>query len=372
MNKFIIFAVLCCIGLCWSAPASEGRVVEGDIRLPLGKSLALNGNKRWAGGVVPYAIDSNSYTTSEISLIKAAMAMITSKTGGCITFVPRVSQANWIQIRKLSGCWSYIGMISYMKPQEVSLGDGCLYKGTVVHELGHAIGFYHEQNRPDRDEFVKISFQNVDADQTSNFEKYSEGITFSTPYDYNSIMHYGNKAFSNNGKETISPLQPNIKLMEPYDRTDAQILTAFDIQAIRARYSCNGPTPAPTVAPATVPPTVAPPSSSCVNADSSCMNYESNKDTYCSTAGTRWSLNGVLFVDACKKMCGICTAPVSSCKEDLWFCPQFPQYYCETSSVLYSVNGIPFPEACPQKCNVACAKSNVEIKAPKGHLLRMN
>ena len=45
--------------------------------------------------------------------------------------------------------------------QRLSLGNGCVYTGTIIHEFLHAIGFYHEQSRPDRDQYVRVIRQNI-------------------------------------------------------------------------------------------------------------------------------------------------------------------------------------------------------------------
>jgi hypothetical protein len=57
-------------------------------------------------------------------------------------------------------CWSPVGRTEYAT-QEVSLGADCWYKGIILHELMHAVGFWHEMNRPDRDSFIQVYWENI-------------------------------------------------------------------------------------------------------------------------------------------------------------------------------------------------------------------
>lgn len=58
--------------------------------------------------------------------------------------------------------------------------------------MGHAIGFQHEQTRPDRDGYVSIQTQNIQSGVAYNFMKYpsTQVNNYGVPYDYTSVMHY--------------------------------------------------------------------------------------------------------------------------------------------------------------------------------------
>ena len=62
-----------------------------------------------------------------------------------------------IRIIDGNGCWSYIGMTGD-NPQDISLGTLCHTRGLALHEFLHALGFDHEQNRPDRDEHIEVFY----------------------------------------------------------------------------------------------------------------------------------------------------------------------------------------------------------------------
>jgi Astacin (Peptidase family M12A) len=76
--------------------------------------------------------------------------------------------------------------------------------GTPIHELMHSLGFFHEQSRHDRDKYVQVFWQNVQAGQEHNFKKFDRVLaTTKVPYDFASVMHYSSFAFSKNNKTTI-------------------------------------------------------------------------------------------------------------------------------------------------------------------------
>ncbi len=107
------------------------------------------------------------------------------------------------------GCYSYIGMVGNnynnsgnIVMQEIGLADWA-DKGTVIHEIAHTLGLMHEHSRSDRDQYIRINLENVEAGKENNFDKMNTPYATSD-FDFNSIMMYSAYAFSKNGSPTIT------------------------------------------------------------------------------------------------------------------------------------------------------------------------
>jgi hypothetical protein len=120
--------------------------------------------------------------------------------------------------------------------QPLSLGNGCYYIGTVIHEMMHAIGFWHEQSRSDRDQYLDLFLENVEPNQRHNFDKLQPNQNrLFVGFDYKSIMIYGEKSFSMNGKPTMLAKDRSIHIQDPYEKGYVQ---NSDLYAINKLYQC--------------------------------------------------------------------------------------------------------------------------------------
>ena len=52
--------------------------------------------------------------------------------------------------------------------QQISIGNGCEHHGIAMHEIMHALGFFHEQSRRDRDNYIKVHFENIPTGKWRN------------------------------------------------------------------------------------------------------------------------------------------------------------------------------------------------------------
>ena len=76
-----------------------------------------------------------------------------------------------------------------------------IFHSTIQHEFLHALGAFHVQSRPDRDNYVEIKWDNIKESQKHNFKKHSSALTYGLAYDPLSIMHYEYYAFAINKKK---------------------------------------------------------------------------------------------------------------------------------------------------------------------------
>jgi Astacin (Peptidase family M12A) len=80
--------------------------------------------------------------------------------------------------------------------------------GHIAHELGHTIGLYHEQTRPDRDSYVTYHPENVQNPlMKDNFTIRWDAVPVED-YDWGSLMHYSETEFAKPGTKTLECRKP--------------------------------------------------------------------------------------------------------------------------------------------------------------------
>ncbi|XP_031568761.1 MAM and LDL-receptor class A domain-containing protein 1-like [Actinia tenebrosa] len=224
----------------------DSKLFEGDIELsPEDMQQADNRmskrnaqrtrQKLWRTKIIPYEIDSELVKESFEEQIMASIEEFHQHT--CIRWVRHTVQKNWIKFIKSHKCSSAVGKEYWSEgSQKISLNDGCKNKGTILHEMMHATGFWHEQSRPDRNKYVEIMWENIEPGKEDNFDKYDHQTIddLGVQYDYESIMHYGKLSFSTNGKSTIQAVgNPDMEL----GQRDG--LSKLDKIKLNALYNCE-------------------------------------------------------------------------------------------------------------------------------------
>uniref|UniRef100_A0A4W3GL04 Metalloendopeptidase n=1 Tax=Callorhinchus milii TaxID=7868 RepID=A0A4W3GL04_CALMI len=178
---------------------------------------------------IPYAFTSNfeQYQQEEIFSAIAEFSVLT-----CIRFKYRTFEAVFFFLR----CWSYIGPSGGIQ-QKLSLEKpDCIQIAVIQHELLHAIGFYHEHNRSDRDQYVDIIMENVQPGFEDNFVKVITN-NLNTKYDYSSVMHYGKTKCTIYGIPKLPTIIP-----KPNPNTKIGQLDGFsetDILKVNRLYKCG-------------------------------------------------------------------------------------------------------------------------------------
>ncbi|KAK7111364.1 MAM and LDL-receptor class A domain-containing protein 1-like [Littorina saxatilis] len=211
----------------------NGYLLEGDILRSRRRNAVRDYYQTWINRTVPYVMENLS--SQEQQMVLLAMEEIMTKS--CVRFIPKNKESDYINIVKFEGCSSSVGRIGGQ--QHVILGDGCYANGIILHELMHALGFWHEHSRPDRDNYISIIWSNIATEHRTNFEKYDIATidTLDTVYDYGSVMHYKNNTFARDrNRITINATQPLAPGVEMGQRVK---LSETDVIKLKRLYKCN-------------------------------------------------------------------------------------------------------------------------------------
>lgn len=183
-------------------------------------------------------IDKNQYSPNEQGIIINALRRMqyTAKVIKFQTIDPNIQSTSkpYIHIKKDNGCWSWLGRKNASGGQTLSLGNGCVNQRAVHHLMMHALGVGHEHTRMDRDSYITVNRNNIKSGFEEEFYRVSNIPTYGVPYDYKSVMHFGEYTFSGNGGKTLQSKNHNKPIS--YSRNKA---SWFDYMTLRMMYQCS-------------------------------------------------------------------------------------------------------------------------------------
>jgi tolloid-like protein 2 len=214
----------------------------------------------WPGGVIPYDI-SKLAPSQQATALRAMQRWM--DTGANIKFIPRTTEAAYVNFTGKTNAGNNTSLVGYKKDLRADINITAFWwrqqEWMPAHELGHVLGFFHEHQRWDRDQFIIVHYENIKPGRAPDYDwiPKTNWIVSSLPYDYHSIMHYRicwtskceDQCKDGIGSSPCAVIQP---VDTRYDRVIGQWtdngISALDAERARLVYgvkSSNAPTVRP-------------------------------------------------------------------------------------------------------------------------------
>ncbi len=179
----------------------------------------------WDAAIIPFYIQPSVPNPDRIL---RALAMFQDTA---IRFVPLENQKDAIVFEEgTQNCQSYLGKVGGLQPIWLSANCG---PTEIAHEVMHALGFVHEQNRYDRDSFIEILWDNIDEKYAHNFQQLPPSlmtVSGTTTFDFRSVMIYSPHTFAKQSS------QPTMNSKTTYQIDPMRTLSELDVERIRKTY----------------------------------------------------------------------------------------------------------------------------------------
>ena len=177
----------------------------------------------WPERVVPYVINTD-VSAEQRQNIEEAIRAWNDRT--VLSLVARSNESNYVRFVNVpSGfCRSFVGMQG--GEQEIFVPPTGCRVNDFEHEIGHAVGLWHEHQREDRDNFVTVLYENLRRSQQGLYVAEHPALG---PYDYASVMHYHPRSNAWNESEVFETVPPGMSI-------PAAGLSAGDIDGVARLY----------------------------------------------------------------------------------------------------------------------------------------
>lgn len=182
-------------------------------------------NIPWPGGVIPYQFDAGLTAAQTNTYLDGIREW---ELAANVTFIPRSNQTQYILFKYDP---SGPNQVSGTNPQVVEVNS--LSRAQVAHEVGHSLGFTHENIRPDQTNYVQVLSNNVAPGQILWFAIDPTGVTNGT-YDFESVMHLGRNFASIGPALDTQQARPGYERFQP--RMGNYALSIGDRAAARFLY----------------------------------------------------------------------------------------------------------------------------------------